>query len=115
MKWLLLIPVLLVVLLWLPLSVRVRYNSRLTVWAGVGPLLARVYETTGESPEPPKPEPEQKQDTPKEKKKKKSLFPEKVNAGLVLDLAASLPGAAGKTAPAGAYPPYRGADSHNGQ
>ena len=24
-------------------------------------LLARVYETTGESPEPPKPEPEQKQ------------------------------------------------------
>ena len=85
MKWLLLIPVLLVVLLWLPLSVRVRYNSRLTVWAGVGPLLARVYETTGESPEPPKP------DTPKEKKKKKSLFPEKVNAGLVLDLAASLP------------------------
>ena len=91
MKWLLLIPVLLVVLLWLPLSVRVRYNSRLTVWAGVGPLLARVYETTGESPEPPKPEPEQKQDTPKEKKKKKSLFPEKVNAGLVLDLAASLP------------------------
>ncbi|MEI3578906.1 MAG: SMC-Scp complex subunit ScpB [Acutalibacteraceae bacterium] len=35
-KWLLLIPVLLVVLLWLPLSVRVRYNSRLTVWAGVG-------------------------------------------------------------------------------
>ena len=24
-------------------------------------------------------------------------------------------GAAGKTAPAGAYPPYRGADSHNGQ
>ena len=53
MKWLLLIPVLLVVLLWLPLSVRVRYNSRLTVWAGVGPLLARVYETTGESPEPP--------------------------------------------------------------
>ena len=72
MKWLLLIPFLLVVLLWLPLSVRVRYNSRLTVWAGVGPLLARVYETTGESPEPPKPEPEQKQDTPKEKKKKKS-------------------------------------------
>lgn len=50
-----------------------------------------MYETTGESPEPPKPEPEQKQDTPKEKKKKKSLFPEKVNAGLVLDLAASLP------------------------
>lgn len=91
MKWLLLIPFLLVVLLWLPLSVRVRYNSRLTVWAGVGPLLARVYETTGESPEPPKPEPGQKQDTPKEKKKKKSLFPEKVNAGLVLDLAASLP------------------------
>ena len=91
MKWLLLIPVLLVVLLWLPLSVRVRYKARLTVWAGVGPLLARVYETTGESPEPPKPEPEQKQDTPKEKKKKKSLFPEKVNAGLVLDLAASLP------------------------
>ena len=72
MKWLLLIPVLLVVLLWLPLSVRVRYNSRLTVWAGVGSLLARVYETTGESPEPPKPEPEQKQDTPKEKKKKKN-------------------------------------------
>ena len=90
MKWLLLIPVLLILLLWLPVSVRVRYNSRLTVWAGVGPLRIRAYETS-EEPEEAAPEPEPEQKQPAEKKKKKSPFPEKVNAGLVLDIAASLP------------------------
>lgn len=91
MKWLLLIPVLLILLFWLPVSVRVRYNSRLTVWAGVGPLRARVYETSEELGEAAAQEPKPEQKKPKEKKKKKSPFPEKVDAGLVLDIAASLP------------------------
>ena len=90
MKWLLLIPVLLILLLWLPVSVRIRYNSRLTVWAGVGPFRAQVYETPEEEAPPQKPQPEQKPPE-KPKKKKKSPLTEQVDAQLVLDAAASLP------------------------
>lgn len=84
MKWLLLIPVLLILLLWMPVSIRLRYNSRLTVWAGVGPFRAQVYETPEEEAPSQKP-PE------KPKKKKKSPLTEQVDARLVLDVAASLP------------------------
>lgn len=91
MKWLLLIPVLLILLFWLPVSIRVRYNSRLTVWAGVGPLRVRVYETSAEPEEADAPEPKPEQKKQREKKKKKSPLPEKVDAGLMLDIAASLP------------------------
>lgn len=90
MKWLLLIPVLLILLLWLPVSVRIRYNSRLTVWAGVGPFRVQVYETPEEEAPPQKPQSEQKPPE-KPKKKKKSPLTEQVDAQLVLDAAASLP------------------------
>ena len=79
MKWLLLIPVLLILLLWLPVSVRIRYNSRLTVWAGVGPFRAQVYETPEEEAPPQKPQSEQKPPE-KSKKKKKSPLTEQVDA-----------------------------------
>ena len=91
MSWLLLIPALLILLLWLPVSVRARYNSRLTVWVGVGLLRIRVYETPEGPRKSPEPEPEQKQGRPKKKKKGRSLFPGEVDAGLALDIAASLP------------------------
>lgn len=64
MKWIILILLLLAALLFLPLSARLRYNSQLAVWAGVGWLRIKVYDSTA-----PKKEEEPAQEPPPEEKK----------------------------------------------
>ena len=93
MKWLFLIPaglaVLLLVLLWLPVCVRVRWNSRLTVWAGVGKPLFRVYETPEE---PSMEEKEQKEEKePRKSGGKKSSRSRKLTRGELWDLVMAVP------------------------
>ena len=92
MKWLILIPAGLIVLLlavfWLPVCVRVRWNSRLTVWAGVGKPLFQVYETPEEPPAEEEKPPEEK---PKKSGKKKSPRSKKLTRGELWDLVMAVP------------------------
>ena len=76
------------VLLLLPLSVRLRWNGTLAVWAGIGPLRVKVYDGAAREKKPPPPAGKTPRDRAPSPEKKPG---ERLDPSLLRDLAASLP------------------------
>ncbi|MBS4785315.1 MAG: DUF2953 domain-containing protein [Clostridiales bacterium] len=89
MKWIAVILCVLLLLLFLPLSARLRYNSQLAVWAGVGRLRLKVYDSAAakkEQPQEPELPPEKREKQPASGKKKR------LDLQLIWEMIQALPG-----------------------